>query len=97
MLDGLFLESALTGLVADRAVERVIDEQELHHAFAAFFYEFTRGADSHVLGDRVCACDDRTRDPADGFESTIVALGLLSGGWARGHSHLHEAHPAISG
>ena len=28
--------SHLAALVADRAVERVVDEQELHHAFAAF-------------------------------------------------------------
>ena len=31
---GLVLQVALAALVADGAVERVIDEQELHHAFA---------------------------------------------------------------
>src|SRR5207237_1277038 len=32
----VLLQRALAGLVADRAVERVVDEQELHHALASF-------------------------------------------------------------
>ena len=31
VLEGVVLQAALAGLVADRAVERVVDEEELHH------------------------------------------------------------------
>jgi hypothetical protein len=31
---GLVLQVAFAALVADRAIERVVDEQELHHPFA---------------------------------------------------------------
>jgi hypothetical protein len=33
----LVLQVALAALVADRAIERVVDEQELHHPSRAFF------------------------------------------------------------
>ena len=31
-----FLETTLTGLIANRAIERMIDEQKFHHAAPAF-------------------------------------------------------------
>lgn len=34
---GLILQVALATLVADRAIQRVVDEQKLHHPFAGFF------------------------------------------------------------
>ncbi len=34
VLDAELLEPALARLVADRAVERVVDQQELHHSLA---------------------------------------------------------------
>ena len=97
VLDGLFLEAAFAGLVADRAIERVVDEEEFHHALAAFFDEFAGGADAHVFGNRVGAGDDRARHPADGFVAVFVPLRLLAGRGAGRHAHLHEAHPAVSG
>ena len=36
VLDAEFLEPAFARLVADRAIERMIDEQKFHHAVAAF-------------------------------------------------------------
>src|SRR5258705_13857921 len=33
-LEGVVLELALTGLIADRAVERMVDQQHLEHALA---------------------------------------------------------------
>ncbi len=35
--DRLVLQIALAALIADRAIERMIDEQELHDASRAFF------------------------------------------------------------
>src|SRR5256714_6737900 len=36
VLDTEFLQLALARLVADRTIERMIDQQKFHHAFAAF-------------------------------------------------------------
>ena len=97
VLHGLFLQAAFAGLVADRAVERVVDEEKLHDALAALFDELAGGADAHVFADRIGAGDDRTRHPADDFVAVFVPLRLLAGGGAGWHAHLHQAHPAISG
>ena len=48
----LVLEVALAALVADRAVERVIDEQELHHPFARLLHHRGVGADGLAVGSR---------------------------------------------
>ena len=37
--DRKFLQAAFARLVANRTVERVVDEQKFHHALAAFFDE----------------------------------------------------------
>ena len=58
VFDGKFLKFAFAGLVADRAVERVINKEELHHALAVVFDQLAGGADSHVLGDGVGASND---------------------------------------
>ena len=96
VLDGLFLKAAFAGLVANRAVERVIDEEEFHDALAALFDQLAGGADAHVFADGVGAGNDGAGDPADDFVAVLVALRLLAGGGAGRHAHLHEAHPAIS-
>ena len=59
------LELALAGLVADGAIERMIDEQKLHHALAAFLDHRGIGADAHALGDVLGAGNLRARNPAD--------------------------------
>ena len=95
--DREFLESALARLVANGAVERVIDEQEFHHTFAAFFHQLALGANAHVFADGVGASNDRARHPADGFVALFVTSRLLSGCGARRHAHLHQTHAAIAG
>jgi len=37
---GLVLQITLTTLIANRAIQRVINQQEFHHAFARFFDGF---------------------------------------------------------
>ena len=44
----LVLQVALAALVADRAVERMIDQQELHHAFARLLDDGAIGADGRA-------------------------------------------------
>ena len=48
----LVLQVALAALVADRAVERVIDEQELHHPFARLLHHRRLGVDDRRLAVR---------------------------------------------
>ena len=46
----LVLEVAFAALVADRAVERVVDEEELHHPLARLFHQGGVGADRLAVG-----------------------------------------------
>src|SRR5690625_5493164 len=39
IIEGEFLKIALAGFVADRTVERMIDQEKLHDAVLAVFYE----------------------------------------------------------
>ena len=46
---GLVLKVAFAALVADRTVQRVVDQQEFHHAFARLLHAVGVGADHHAL------------------------------------------------
>ena len=39
VLDAEFLQSAFAGLIANGTIERMVDEQEFHHAALTFFHE----------------------------------------------------------
>jgi hypothetical protein len=52
---GLVLQIAFAALVADRAIERMIDEQELHHALARLLDEFGGRDDFLIVRRRQCA------------------------------------------
>src|SRR6185312_2318614 len=56
---GLVLQVALPALVADRAVQRVVDQQELHHPVAGLLDHRRVGEDLHVLGGRELTGDLR--------------------------------------
>ena len=49
---GLVLQVAFAALVADGAVQRVIDEQELHHPPARLLHPGRVGVDHHAVGHR---------------------------------------------
>src|SRR5215213_9732653 len=51
----LVLKVAFAALVADRAIERVVDEQELHHPFARLLDHRRVGADHLAVGGRQSA------------------------------------------
>ena len=55
------LQLALATLVADRAIERVVDEQELHHALLGLKCLRAPGAHDHALRDRRGAGRHRLR------------------------------------
>ena len=80
---GLVLQVAFAALVADRAVERMIDQQEFHHAFARLFHH--RRARVEDLGRAV-------------FVGRQVLHGHGAGGLRLRHAdHLDQAHAAIAG
>ena len=49
MLEGVVLQAALAGLVADRAVEGVVDEEELHHPLLRLLDLGHVGAHHHAV------------------------------------------------
>ena len=97
VLDTELLEAALACLIADGAIERVIDEEEFHHALAAFLREGAFGADAHAFGDGVRTGDDGARHPADLWHAVLVFFRLGAGSGARRHAHFDQAHAAVAG
>ncbi len=55
----LVLQVALTALIADRAVQWVVDEQKFHHAAAGVAHHLAVGMDDHAVGHRIAAGGDR--------------------------------------
>ena len=94
-LDGKFLQPALARLIANRTVERVVDEQKFHHALAAFFDERRGGANAHALGDFHRAANLRLRSPADLGLAIGIQHGLAVGSHLRA-AGLHETHAAVA-
>ena len=80
---GLVLQVALAALVADRAVQRVVDEQELHHPFARLLDHRRLVADHRRLAVRAGRqiAHGRRRRPS----ASAAAL------------HLDQAHAAVAG
>ena len=96
ILDGEFLQAALSSLIADGAVERMIDQEELHHALAALLDQWGLRADSEALGDFDGAGDGGARAPVDQRTAIGSQLGLAIGSHL-GSAHLDEAHAAVAG
>ena len=79
----LVLQVAFAALIADRAVERMIDEQKLHHPFARLLDHWRRGRDDlwrAVLVRRQIVDEHRAR--RDRLRRTL---------------HLDETHAAVAG
>ena len=55
--EGVVLQQALAGLVADRAIERMVDQQQLHHAAPRVLHRRRVGAHHHAVADRRVAGD----------------------------------------
>src|SRR6185437_10538863 len=81
---GIVLKLALAGLIADRAIERVIDEQHLEHAFARLerfvrvdvhhlAFRDRRGAGGSELG-RLLDLDQAHATHAGNGKSRVVAI-----------------------
>src|SRR6185312_10067330 len=57
----LILQIALAALIADWTIERMIDQQEFHHAVARLFGALALRMDYHAIGNRLGAGRDRFR------------------------------------
>jgi hypothetical protein len=80
----LVLQVAFAALVADRAIERMVDQQEFHHAFAGLLDHRRVGEDFRRLAVR-----SRTQ--------IAHAHGAGSRRLGRAALHLDQAHAAIAG
>src|SRR5687768_3575463 len=90
------LQAAFAGLVADRAIERVIDEEEFHHSFPAFLGQRRIGANAHSVAHILGAGDLRARHPVDDRLSIRTELRFA----VRPHfrqTHFDQAHAAVTG
>ncbi len=56
---GLILQVALAALIADRTIQRVIDQQEFHHAAPRLAHHRRVSVHHHAVGDRVGAGGNR--------------------------------------
>ena len=95
VIDAEFLQAAFAGLIADRAIERMIDEQKFHHAPPAFLHQRRIGAHAHAFGDILRAGNLRTRHPVDHRLAVGAELRFAIRPHLR-HSHFDQAHPAIA-
>ncbi len=96
VLDRKLLQPALAGLIADRAIERMIDEQELHHPLPAFLRHRGVRAHGHPLGDVLGAGDLGAREPRD-LGPAVRAEDRFAIRAQPGRAHFDEAHPAVAG
>jgi len=62
----LVLQVAFAALIADRAVQRMVDEKELHHSLAHLLHFRGVGVDDHAVGDRHGARRDWRGDALHG-------------------------------
>ena len=81
---GLVLQVALAALIADRAIQRVVDQHEFHHAFAGLLDHGRVGLDHRRL--------------AFGARTQVAHLHGAGGCRLRRPAHnLDKAHPAVAG
>src|SRR5688572_6355462 len=57
--DGKVLQLALASLIANRAIKRMVDQEELHHRVLRLLRIRRLGARDHTFGDRCRACRRR--------------------------------------
>src|SRR5207248_11653012 len=95
-LDAEFLQATFTRLVANRTVERMIDEKTFHDALTALLGQGRVGPDSHAFAHILRTGDLRTRHPVDhGLSvSAEFRFAVRSHSW---QAHFDQAHTAVAG
>src|SRR5690606_31492621 len=90
------LQAALPCLVADRTIQRVIDEEKLHHAFTTIFHQLRIRLDPQPRRSGRRTGDRRTRHPHDLLDAVLVEDRLACRAVTTRHPHFHEAHTAVT-
>ena len=93
---GEFLQLTLAGLVADRAIKRVVEEKHLRHAFAAGLDAGRFETDVQTGRDVGGAGDGRLRLPAD-LRLAVFHYQFVRRAVAHRRAELDQAHAAIAG
>ena len=70
----LVLQVAFAALIANRAIERVVDEQKFHHPFTRLFDHRAVGADDLTLGGGQRAAGLRLGRPGGNLDQTHTAI-----------------------
>ena len=91
-----FLQAAFAGFVADRAIERMVDEEKFHHTFAAVLDQRGVGAGGHAIGDFKSAGNLRFRRPGD-LGPSVGAEDRLAVGVHFRTADFEQAHAAVAG
>ena len=91
----IFLQLAFARLVANRAIERMIDEQKFQHAFAHLLHAGRGGVNFHAGRNRRGAGDGGARRLGD-FGRAIGIHHRLAVRPHGGRAELDEAHAAIA-
>src|SRR4051812_12839104 len=95
VLDTELLQPAFARLIADRAIERMIDEKEFHYAFATLLRQRRIGPNAHSVADVLGAGNLRARHPVDDRFAVSAELRLAIRPHLR-QSHFDQAHSAIA-
>src|ERR1043166_7541177 len=95
VLDTEFLQLAFARLIADRAIERMIDDQKFHHSALTFLHQRRVRAHAHAFAHFLRAGNLRTRHPVDDWFAVLAQLRSAVRAEPR-HSHFNQTHPAIA-
>src|SRR5262249_20491412 len=96
IVDTELLQTAFAGLIADRAIKRVVDEEKFHDTALTFLNQRRVGANGHAFSYILCAANLGTRHPVDNrfAISAERRFPIRPEPWK---PHFDEAHPAIAG
>jgi hypothetical protein len=94
-IDAEFLQAAFAGLIADRTIERMINEEEFHHAALAFLDQRRICPDPYSFGDILRAGNLRAGQPVDEWFAVSAQLRFTIGTepW---ESHFDQTHSAVA-
>ena len=95
VIDAELLQAAFAGLIANWAVQRMIDEQKFHYPALAFLHQGRVRANGYPFCHVLCAANLRTRHPVDDRFAISAELRLAIRPKPR-KAHFDQAHPAIA-
>src|SRR5437867_4208360 len=94
-IDAEFLQAAFAGLVTDRTIKRMINEEEFHHAALALLYQWRICPYAYSFGHILCAGNLRARQPIDQWLAVSAQFRFTI--WTESREpHFDQTHSAIA-